>query len=171
MTLTGQRAALVALLESITGIGGGLGIVHARRRIIRSEGAIKTLLVGTAPAVPGQVNAWMISPAATATTVSERHPGFNAIGGKGGGQVLTTMQWQIEGYGQVDDAAGSEATFHDLGWAVANELNQYGALSIPGVIQQLPADIEQFGFIFLAGLALYHYCRIGVAFQGRTVGA
>ena len=164
ITPAGCRTALVAWLEALPGIAT-VGRVHNRRRIVRNEAAVKALL-----AVNGVVNAWMISPAASTTTVTERHPGFKGIGQKGGGQVLSTFQWQIEGYYQIDDAAASETTFHDLAWSVVLDLNEHGALAIPGVVHQLPADIEQFGYIFLAGYALYHYCRIGVAFQGKVVG-
>lgn len=161
---------MAAFLETVTGIGSGAGQIHTYRRIIRNEQAIKALLVGTAPATVGQVNGWMISPAAATTTVSERHPGFRGIGVKGGGRVMTTMQWQIEGYYQIDDAQASEETFGDLADTVVRELNSYGTLAIAGVTEQLPADVEQFGYIMLAGMALYHYCRIGVAFRGQTVG-
>lgn len=170
MTPAAIRAALATMVGSVAGITAGAGIVHQRRRILRTELDIKTLLVGTNPASAGLVNGWMISPAATATTVTERHPGFNAIGAKGGGQVLTTMQWQIEGFYQINDAAASENTFHDLAWAVTNELNQYGGLAIAGLVHQLGADIEQFGFIMFTGLSLMHYCKIQCAFQGKTVG-
>lgn len=169
MTPAGCRAALAALIETVPGIGAGAGIIHQRRRILRTEQDIKTLLVGSAPASAGLVNAWMVSPAATATSVTTRHPGFKGIGVKGGGQALTVMQWQVEAYYQINDGAASETTFHDLVWTVVNELNQYGGLSIPGLVEQLPADIEQFGYIMLAGLALYHYAKVQIAFHGRTV--
>lgn len=166
LTAAVQRAALAVFLETITGIGSGAGKIHRYRRIIRNEAAIKALLANST----GVVNAWMISPAAASTTVSERHPGFRGIGVKGGGRAMSVMQWQIEGYYQIDDAAASEETFGDLVDLVHRELNSYGTLSIAGVTEQLPADVEQFGYIMLAGMALYHYCRIGVAFRGQTVG-
>lgn len=158
--------ALAAYLNGLAGIGGGLGIVHKRRRIIRDEPAVKALLTGTAG--NGKVNCWMISPAAANTTVTERGPGFNAIGTPGGGRVFTTLQFIIEGYYQIDDAAGSEETFRDLCFTVTNGLNKIGSLAIPGVTLQLPADQEQFGYIMLAGYGLYHYVRIGVGWRGQT---
>lgn len=165
MTAAACRIALADFLETITGIGDGAGKIYRYRRIIRNEAAVKALLADE----NGKVNAWMISPAGATTTVTERQPGYRGIGVKGGGQALTTMQWQIEGYYQIDDAAASEETFGDLAALVVQELNSYGTL-FAGVTHQLPADIEQFGFIALANFALYHYCRIGVAFRGRTVG-
>lgn len=156
--------ALAAYLAAVVGISGGAGQVHKRRRIVRTEADIKTLLAGTG----GKVNAWMISPAAANTTVTERNPGFNAIGAAGGGRVLVTLQFVVEAYYQVDDAAGSEETFRDLAFEVSNGLNKIGSLAISGVTLQLPADIEQFGFIMLAGLGFYHYARIGVGWRGQT---
>ena len=93
---------------------------------------------------------------------------FLGIGVKGGGNVMTTFQFQIEGYYQLDDGSASEETFRDLVWGVADELNAYGALGIAGVTFQTPADVEQFGYIMLANYALFHYGRIGVGFNGRT---
>jgi hypothetical protein len=165
ITPEGCRTGLLEWLQTAPGLTGGAAQVHNRRRIIRSEPAIKALLANST----GQVHAWMISPSPSSTTVTERHPGFKAIGAKGGGQAMTTFQWQIEGYYQIDDAAGSEAVFNDLAWGLCLDLNQHGALGISGIVHQHPANIEQFGYIMLAGFALYHYCRIGVAFQGKTI--
>jgi hypothetical protein len=169
LTMAAQRAALAALLDTLPGITGGLGRVHTRRRIVRDENAIRQLLVG--PNSPdGKVNAWMIYPAAANTTVTQRHPGHHGIGIQGGGNVMTTFQWAIDAYGAIDDSdeARSEETFQDLAWSVADTLNSYGLLAITGLVMQLPADIEQFGYVMLGNFAFYHYARIGVGFQGRT---
>jgi hypothetical protein len=163
MTLAAQRAGLVALLQTVPGIGR----IHDYRRIVRNENDVRQLFV-PANSPDGQVNVWMIYQAPNSTTVSERHPGHIGIGVKGGGNVMTTFQWQIDGYMAIDDAAGSEKTFGDLAWAIADELNSYGALGISGITHQLPADVEQLSYIALAGIGLYHYARIGVGFQGRT---
>lgn len=161
MTPGGCVDALAAVLATVP----GMGVVHKRRRILRDEQAIRDLMFVQAQ---NRINGWMISPAGANTTVSDRKPGFRGIGQQGGGQVLTTMQWQVEGYFGIDDAAGSEETFRDLAWAVADTLNSYGALAIPGIVMQLPADVEQFGYVMLAGFSLQHYARIGVGFQGVT---
>ena len=161
MTPGGCVTGIANLLATVPGIG----VVHQRRRIIRDEQAIRDLLFVQAQ---NRVNGWMISPAGSNTTVTERNPGHYGVGVKGGGNVFTTMQFQIEGYFGIDDAAASEATFRDLAWAVADEFNAYGLLAIPGITHQLQADVEQFGFVFLAGLQLLHYARIGVAFRGKT---
>lgn len=163
MTPAGQRAALAALLATVSGIG----VIHTRRRIIRDENAIRQLLVPSGNA-EGHVNAWMIYPAGASTTVTKRNPGHHGKGIKGGGNVFTTFQWQIDFYHYIDDAAATETTAFDLAWAVADELNAYGQLNIDGLVDQLPADVEQFGFVTLANFALYHYARIGVGFHGRT---
>jgi hypothetical protein len=164
MAMTPQACvdAMATLLATVSGVGK----VYKYRRIVRSEQAIRDLLCPTA--TPGKVNCWMISPAGANTTVTERNPGHHGIGVKGGGNVLTTFQFQVEGYYQLDDENASEETFRNLSWAVADEFNSYGALNIAGIAHQLPADVEQFGFVFLAGLMLLHYARIGVGFRGRT---
>lgn len=162
----GCVTALAAYLNTVPGITAGAGIVHTRRRIVRSESDIKALLVGSAG--NGKVNAWMISPAAADPMVADRGPGFNAIGSPGGGRVKVTLQYAVEGYYQIDDAAGSEETFRDLAFVAADGLNKIGILAISGAVMQLPANQEQFGFVMLAGLALYHYVRIGVGWHGQT---
>lgn len=165
MTPEACRAAIAALLLTVPGIAGGQGVVHEQRRIVRDEQAIKQLLC---PPGLETVNAWMISFAPAGTTSSERHPGHHGKGVKGGGNVITTFRWQIEGYHAIDDAADSEQVFEDLAWAVADEFNAYGLLDVPGIVHQLPADVEQCGYSMFGNFALYHYARIGVGFQGRT---
>jgi hypothetical protein len=162
MTPEAQRQGLAALLATVPGIG----IIHQRKRLIRTEAAIKEICCP--PATPTKVNCWMISPAAATVTTTERNPGHHGIGQKGGGNNFTTFQWQIEGYYQLDDsdAGKSEVAFFDLAWAVANEFNAYGKLNIVGLVQQLPTDIEQFGYIFLAGVQFVHYVRINIPLRG-----
>lgn len=161
------RTNLAAFLATVPGVG----TVHSYRRIMRDERSAKAVLwhsttqVGANPV--GWMNAWMISPAGQTTTVTERGPGHAAIGTSGGGNNLTTFQWTIEGFFGIDDANATEVTFSDLAWDVAHRLNGYGALFV-GVTHQLPADVEQLGYSFIAGWALLHYARIGVGFRGRT---
>lgn len=161
LTPAGCITQVAAILATV----GGIGNVHQYRRIIRDEDAANTLLFNTAQ---GRINAWMISSAGANTTVTERNPGHAGIGVKGGGNVMTTFQFQIEGYFGVDDANASEPTFRDLAWAVADEFNAYGLLNIPGITHQLPCDVEQFGFAMIANFKLLHYCRLGIGFRGRT---
>lgn len=161
MTPAGCVTTIAAVLATI----GGIGNIHQYRRIIREEDQVNAHLFHTGQ---GRVNAWMISPSGANTTVTERHPGHAGIGVKGGGNVLTTFQFQIEGYFGIDDTNASEQTFRDLSWAVADEFNAYGAIGIPGITHQLPCDLEQFGFAMVANFHLLHYCRIGIGFQGRT---
>lgn len=161
------RTSLAAFLATVPGIG----MVHTRRRIMRSEMDVKARLwhattqIGANPV--GWINGWTISPAGQATTVTERNPGHAAIGLSGGGNNFTTFQWIIEGYFGIDDANGTEETFGDLAWDVAHRLNGYGGLFV-GVTHQLPADVEQLGYAMLANWALLHYARIGIGFRGRT---
>lgn len=161
------RTALATFLGTVPGVGA----VHSYRRIMRDERGVKAVMwhpttqVGANPV--GWINGWMISPAGQATTVTDRNPGHQGIGVSGGGNNLTTFQWTIEGFYGIDDANGTEVTFSDLAWDVAHRLNGYGGLFV-GVSHQLPADVEQLGYSFVAGWALLHYARIGIGFRGRT---
>ena len=154
------RTALAVALAAVPGIGR----VHEYRRIVRDENSARLhLFDGT------RINGWMIAPSASNTAVNTRHPGFTGIGVQGGGQVMTTFQLQIEGYYGLDDPGASEKAFGDLADAVILHLNRYGSLAISGVVHQLPADIEQFGYAMFANFYLVHYARIGIGFSGKTV--
>lgn len=154
------RVALAAALNLVPGIGR----VHEYRRIVRDEQSARLhLFDGT------RINGWMIAPASANTAVNVRNPGFQGIGVQGGGQVMTTFQFQIEGYYGLDDPGESERHFMDLAWAISNDLNRYGTLAISGIVHQLPADVEQFGYAMFANFYLVHYVRIGIGFQGKTV--
>lgn len=161
MTPAGCVSVMAAVLATVPGIGN----IYQYRRIMREEDQVNAILYHTGQA---RINGWMISPAGSNTSVTERNPGHAGIGVKGGGNVLTTFQFQIEGYFGIDDAAASEQTFRDLTWAVADEFNAYGLINIPNITHQLPADVEQFGFAMMANFHLLHYCRIGIGFRGRT---
>lgn len=149
-----------------TALGGvsGMGVVHEYRRIVRDEQSARLhLFDGT------RINGWMISPAGTNTSVNIRQPGFQGIGTQGGGQVMTTFQFQVEAYYALDDPGASEKTFMDLVWAAVLHLNRFGALSISDIVHQLPADVDQFGYAMFANFYLVHYARIGIGFTGKTV--
>lgn len=159
-TLDGCRAGLAAAVAAVPGIGQ----VHEYRRIVRDEQSARVHLHdGT------RINGWMVAPSGAGTIVNVRHPGFQGIGVQGGGQVITTFQFQVEGYYGLDDPGASEKTFADLTWAVVADLNAYGTLNISGIVHQLPADVDQFGYAMFANFYLVHYCRIGIGFQGKTV--
>lgn len=159
-TLDACRVALAAAVAAVPGVGP----VHEYRRIVRDEQSARLhLFDGT------RINGWMISPAPAATEVNVRNPGFTGIGVKAGGQVMTTFQLQIEGYYGLDDPGASEKAFGDLASAICLDLNSYGALPISGIVHQLPANVEQFGFAMFAAFYLVHYCRIGIGFSGKTV--
>lgn len=154
-------AGVKTLVESVSGIG----LVHDYRRIVRAEQDVKTLLHHPAT---GAVNAWMVALSPDSTAISQRNPGHPGIGVKGGGNVLTTFQVQIEGYYGINDAAASEKTFRNLAWAVTDEANAYGLLNITGLVFQGPAQLHTVGFSLLANQWLFHYCRITLDLQGRT---
>ena len=154
------RVALAAAIQAVPGIGR----VHEYRRVVRDEQSARVhLFDGT------RINGWMIAPSPANTVVNVRNPGFSGIGVKAGGQVMTTFQFQIEGYYGLDDPGESEKTFADLAWAIVLDLNSYGAIPISGIVHQLPADVEQFGYAMFAGFYLVHYVRIGIGFTGKTV--
>ena len=163
LTLAAQRKALVDVLAGVRGIG----VVYDYRRVIRTENDIRSMLVPDS-SVDGTINSWMVYPSPTNTTVTERGPGHVGIGVKGGGNDFTTFQWQIDGYYGIEDAKESEKTFHDLCFAIVEEFNAQGLISLPGLTHQLPADINEFGFISLAGLTLCHFGKIGIGLTGRT---
>lgn len=142
----------------------GVGRVHEYRRIVRDEQSARVHLHdGT------RINGWLISPAGSNTAVNVRNPGYNAIGAKGGGQTMTTFQFQVEAYYGLDDPGESEKTFMDLVWAAVLDLNRYGTLPISDIVHQLPADVEQFGFAMFANFYLVHYAKIGIGFTGKTI--
>lgn len=156
-------ACRVALAAALTGVPG-MGVVHEYRRIVRDEQSARVhLFDGT------RINGWMLAPAGTNTSVNIRNPGFQGIGVQGGGQVMTTFQFTVEAYYGLDDPGASEKTFMDLVWAAVLHLNRFGALPISGIVHQLPADVEQFGYAMFANFYLVHYARIGIGFSGKTV--
>lgn len=153
-------------IEALLATVPDIGRVHRRRRSLLTEAQVRDVLYH-----PGQrrIHGWMISPATNDTAVSVRHPGYYGIGSKGGGNVLTMFQFQLEGWFGIDDAAGSEETFRDLAWAVADEFNAYGMIpGITGINDQTAANVETFTYALVAGLMFLHYARIGIGFGGRT---
>ncbi len=163
------RAALGAFITNIEATP--MGRVHTRRRIIRDDTSLKLHLYDQKL---GKICGWMISPSPANTAIPDVKPGYIGHGQKGGGNVLTAFQFQIEGIHELNDAQGSEEVFHDLTWALADEFNAYGSIPgsdgnpIPGLDRQLPCSIEQFGFVMFAGSFLCHYARLELGFIGRT---
>jgi len=152
--------AVHAVLTAIPNIGQ----VHKRRRILRNEQEAKLHLFDT---VNQRLNAWMITPAGNNTVIVERNPGHRGIGQAGGGNDFATVQLVLEGYFGIDDAADSETTFRQQMWTVQQTINSYGLLNISGISHQFPADVEFFGYAFVAGWALLHHARVGVSFRER----
>jgi hypothetical protein len=161
------RQAIQALLLTVPNIGQ----VHTRRRVVRDEQTLKTYLWDD---VNGRICGWFISPARAGTVQTERHPGYIGHGAKGGGNVFSTFRFQIEGIFGLNDAADSETTFSSLVYAVADEFEAYGSIPaagggmIPGLVEQLPISVEEFGYVAFAGAPLCHYTRMEIAFRGRT---
>ena len=167
LTPTLCRDAMAVHIATVTGAGT---MIHKHRRKFLNERDVKKLLYDPTLA---KLVGWMISPAASNTTVVERNPGHAGIGTRGAGNNFVTLQWQIEGYHVLDDADASEQVFMDLAWNVAKEFNAYGVIpgfgSPPACHLQLPADVEAFGFAMLAGWGLVHYCRISIGFRGQML--
>ena len=169
MAILTPKLLRVGIADAIREVDG-IGRIHQQRRIITTEPQVRALLADE----DGLINAWMISPSPNQRTESERTPGHGSIGTQGGGQTITTFRYQIEGFYTIQDALNSEQTFDDLSWAVADHLNSFGLINIvdaasnPAVLLQEPADVDQFGYINLAGAILLHYCRIETGWQGRT---
>lgn len=161
------RDAMKALIETVPGAGR----VHTFRRVIRNEPQLKTLLYDDEEK---RICAWMISPALTNSVIPDVKPGYIGHGVKGGGNVITTFQFQIEGIFQLNDADQSELVFQDLVWAVCDAFNAYGSIpaatggAIPDMHHQLPCSVVQFAFINFANTALCHYARLEIGFMGRT---
>jgi len=145
--------------------------VHPRRRVIRTEQQLRDYLFDTAN---NRICGFFVSPTTSNPAVPVRNPGHVGHGVIGGGNVITTFQFQIEGFFGIDDANASETVFSDLAWNVCDLFNAYGSIpasgggAIPGIVQQQPCTIEQFGYILFAGQFLCHYVRMDVAFTGRT---
>lgn len=163
------RIAIQTLIQSVPNTGQ----VHKYRRIIRDESALKSILWDS---VNSKLCGWFISPSPSNFAVGTRNPGYVGLGQKGGGNVITTFTFQIEGMMGLDDAGSSETVFTDLAWAVADEFDAYGAIPktlgvpVPGLIEQLACQVQQVGYINFANFALLHYVRMEVGFRGRTRG-
>lgn len=153
------RSVLQTTLQGIVGIGQ----VHKYRRVARNDGEIASYYRSG-----GKINAWLISFAINNAAKSTRDMGFGGIGVAGGGRVLTTFGFQIEGYFGLDDVNDSEETFANLVWLVAQTINSYGALNIPGLFMQFPCDIALCTYAALANKNLVHYARLTLALEGRT---
>lgn len=168
------RRAIAALITTVPGAGTR---VHTQRRIVRDEQAMKRHLFD---ASLNKICGWMVSPAPSATAVPDVRPGYVGHGVKGGGNVLTAFQFQIEAFHVLDDVNDSEQVFGDLVWAVADEFNAYGSIPAAaadgggslavtfGLDRQLPCAIDSFGYIMFAGSFLLHYARLDLGFIGRT---
>lgn len=161
------RLAIQSLIQSVPNTGQ----VHTYRRIIRDENQLKAYLWD---ATNSRLCGWFISPAPSNFAQPVRHPGYQGLGQKGGGNVLTTFAFQIEGMFGLDDLQTSETVFTDLVWAVADEFDAYGVIpaasggAVPGLLEQLACQVQQVGYINFVGVALMHYARMEIGFRGRT---
>jgi hypothetical protein len=153
--------ALQAVLETVPDIGH----VYGRRKLLRTEADVKRLLLDTTNT---RICGWMISPSPSNFAVNVRNPGFDRKGISGGGQVLSTLQFQVEGYFGLEDDRDSESTFRDLVWTVCDTLNGYGLLDIPNIVLQLATNCDVFGYTMLANLYFLHYTRLSIGFTGQT---
>ncbi len=164
--------AIAQMIDTIPAAGTQ---IHKQRRILRDEREIKRLLYDPENQ---RMCGWFISPAASNTTVTRRLPGKAGIGTKGGSVDHYVLQFQVEVYFELNDAADSETVFRNLVWAVVSEFNAYGGIpaqaiddptggGIPGMIEQFAMDCEVFSYAMLAGLPLVHFARLTIGFNGR----
>jgi hypothetical protein len=153
------RSAIAAVLATVPNIGQ----VWTQRRLLRDDAAVQKYLVSN-----GKINGWFVSFAFTNAARSDRKPGFHGIGVQGGGEVLTTFQFQIEGYYAVDDANDSEEAFANLAWSIASTINSYGGINVDGLTTQDPCDLVQITYAALANKYLTHYGRLQLGLMGRT---
>lgn len=154
------RDALVTVLGAVEGVVPAQ--VYAHRRVLRTEPEIRALF-------GSPINAWQVSFAPSGAIGVDRDPGFAGIGQRGGGRVLTTFRFQIEGYLGLDDASHSEEAFDTLIWRVVDHINGYGLLpGLPGAVMQSPCEAERVGYVSLANLVLTHYVQLGIALTGQT---
>lgn len=153
------RTAIVAAVQAVVGAGK----VYPYRRMVMNDAAVATLMTDGS-----KINAWMLSFALNNTALSERHMGFNAIGVPGGGMVVTTFTFQIDGYFSVNDAADSEEAFETLAWGICQAINSYGKLNVNGLVQQGPCQLQQCTYAMLANKYFTHYAKLLLTMMGRT---
>lgn len=110
--LAAIRAAIVATIQGVPGIG----IVHGRRRNLRSQADVRA-----AALADGKVNVWMVTREATAETSPDL----------GGG--VTVHRWAIRGFRQFDDGEGGELAMDDLIEAIRDAFRASEDLGIPGL--------------------------------------
>lgn len=165
---TTMTDAVAAQLAQVPGIGQ----VHKQRRIMRTADDLKALGYVKPQ---DRINVWMISPAASNATITDRQGGASTVGTIGGGiqgsnapQMLQTLQFQIEGWFGLKDGDLSETQFRDLAYAVTMRFNRIGSLT-PDVSFQLPCDMDTFGYTMFAGGILTHYARISFGVRGRVL--
>lgn len=161
MTPDGVATALKAVLERVAGIG----LVYIERKIVRTEDDVQRILW-----VPeqNQANAWFITLAPTGTSTTVRGTGHATIGSQGGGNDMTGLNFQIEGYYSVQNDRSSELAFRNLAFEVMRAINNYGIIAAGvGIVYQGPADITQLLYAMFAGSHAMHYTTITVGFTGR----
>lgn len=93
--LTDLRAAIVAKLQGIAGIG----VVHDHERYAHAMDTLKALYV---PAGEQQLRGWFV-----------RRVGIHEVSA-GGSRRVQTVTWRIQGVMALDDASASELAFDAL---------------------------------------------------------
>lgn len=97
-TLAAIRAAIVAELQAVPGIG----TVHDYERYAAREGDFRTLYLHDLGGGVSQIRGWYVRRLSTAETL--------IVMGRSDG----VHQWLIRGFMAIDDLAASEKTFDDL---------------------------------------------------------
>lgn len=143
-TLAQIRAAIVAKLEGVAGIGN----VHDRERYADRHSELKTLFV-----TGGKVLGWVVRRVRT----QEFSPAV--------GRYVVRHGWQIRGYMSFDDSASSETAFDDLiedirdAFRADEELG--GLIAGIDVDDRTGVQVEDSGPVMFCG-ALCHGCRLAL---------
>lgn len=156
--------ATVSRLEAVT----SLGVVHARRRTVRTEAQANQLLVDEAT---HKINAAFVS--IVAMTVGTRDSGQPAptlgAGVNNAAGALTSFRIQVELFRGLEDAdeLASEERFRDTVFDVIQAFNKVGKVD-PGASHQDPMSATSISYIMLADSFLMHYALCQYELRGRT---
>jgi len=135
------RAAIVALVDAVTGVGP----VYGRRRWVAEVKDVKSLFVES-----GHLNVWFVR--------RKKTPAGHAT--QGPSHESRRHTFHIEGFYGLDDAADSEETFTTIVERVCTAIR--GNYRLSGTcFDNGPANVEDQDYRMLAGV-LCHYALVSV---------
>lgn len=144
---------LVTEIQAVDGIGA----VYNRRRQVKNEDDVKTLLVRSQV-----LNAVFVTWTGLPDTMTD--------GGRPGSiGALSTFTFGIELLYGLNDAQSSEVTFRILLWNIAQRFNTRGNVAAAvGASFQERLRIDEIAYLELAGIVLVHFARMAISFRGRV---